>query len=404
MSCDQITLKIKSTHLLLALLFLAACTPNKPIEDSANAASDAPITQVLGALCDKQVVLLGEGPYHGDGMTEAFKAELVQTLIETCGFELILFEGSFYEYSKLDAQIAQNYGGNSEDIKTALGGLWKNDAEMQPLIMFLTEAQNTRRIRLGGIDDQLGRRGQDYANYEMPDEISEGLNPKIRDSCQAALETRILYNFSKDDPYSHAKKQHLLNCFDGGTVSGGGSRTSPLIAAMRENVYRTIDRDFSNETEKLAGRASSMYWNFEYWYNQYPNPPKTVIWTATVHAAKSGKVLKSLSDSPNLGQHIRNRFGDNAYALGFSALGGSIRKFRAIEPLPKAPENSLEAITLGSNDLDMVFIGTEALKEFGSVPARAINNHYQSAYWPDLLDGIVVFREQKPTQILEGLE
>ena len=70
-------------------------------------------------------------------------------------------------------------------------------------------------------------------------------------------------------------------------------------------------------------------------------------------------------------------------------LGGGI------ETLPTAPEISIEAITMSAVAHDFDFVDTKELKSFATSPAAAIRNLYEVRDWSSILDGMVVFREQK---------
>src|SRR5205085_11417512 len=49
-------------------------------------------------LCGKQVALLGENGFHGEGKTVAFKAELIRRLVTHCGYRGVFFEASHYDF------------------------------------------------------------------------------------------------------------------------------------------------------------------------------------------------------------------------------------------------------------------------------------------------------------------
>lgn len=352
------------------------------------------LEQVESSLCDKQVVLLGESGYHGDGATEEFKSRLIPKLVQNCGFTLILFESSFYQFAKINEDLSQGEEINSEDIGNAIGGLWKNDREIQNLINFLTNSANEGVLTIAGIDDQLSGRGQDYANFQMPNDVVQGLPPSIAEACKDLLERRIIQNYPDGDSYSRRKKKKLLDCFS--TTS-----ENQFVNSMRSSVHRYIARDF--DTEKyFAGRAKSMFLNFEYLFDSQLKPPKTIIWTATVHAAKSRGYLKG---NPNMGTYLHKRFGDQGFVLGFSALGGQYRKMTGkVFQVPQAPKDSLEFQAMDENKKDVTFLKQKELEAFGTVPASIYSYKYETDDWSDILDGLVVFRQQRPTEILKRLE
>lgn len=333
---------------------------------------------------------MGESGFHGDGATEQFKADLIPKLVEECGFNLILFEASFYEFAKINRDFDQGKSIKPADMATAIGGLWNRDQEVQDLITFMTDGANDGLLRVAGIDDQLGGRGQDYANYQMPKEVVQGLASSIADECQTLLERSILSNFPKDRPYSRKNQQTLLSCF---------SRPSEdqFIHSLRSNIRRYVSRDFDRENY-FAGRANSMFQNFELIYDRLSLPPKTIIWTATVHAAKA---RGQLGGSLNTGTYIHQRFGDQAYVLGFSALGGQYRKITGeVLNVPEAPEDSIEFKAMSPTDKGVVFLDQNDLAVFGTAPASIYSYKYKTDDWSKILDGLVVFREQRPTMII----
>ena len=350
------------------------------------------LSQAKDTICDKQIVLLGEGPNHGEGTTEIFKSKLTKSLVSDCGFELILFEASFYEFIRLNERVTQGVQLNQDDIGTAIGGLWRYDTQMQSLIAFMVDAVNTGKLALGGIDDQLGGRGQDFTNYALPGVLMSHLDVEIRESCQKLLEQRSIYSFPKEQPYNWAKKNELLSCLE----NDNEKVTSPDVTAMRKSVERFIDRDFEDNKNQFQGREDSMYGNFEMLYAAWNTPPKTIIWSSTVHVTKSRKALQFI-EGPTLGERIKTTFENDSYVIGFSALTGSHRLMGGKDAkLPEAPPNSIEKISLKGKAVEDVFLDTKELAAFGLAPAAAIKNSYQEENWNELLDGLVIFREQTP--------
>jgi len=219
---------------------------------------------------------------------------------------------------------------------------------------------------MGGIDDQVSGRGQDYTNFLMPRDVTEILEGRQKEECRAAITQKTSYSFLKDTPYDADKKAFILACLERSKAGKGNIIQGKTEAAMTESLSRTINRDFGDRKTQISGRERSMYKNFEYWFNRDGGAPKTIIWGATVHTAKSGSVLGLSEDEPHLGALIHARFSDRAYALGFSSLGGSHALMgRGEADLPAAPEGSIEAITFQATDADVAFLSTAELKTFG---------------------------------------
>jgi erythromycin esterase-like protein len=135
-------------------------------------------------------------------------------------------------------------------------------------------------------------------------------------------------------------------------------------------------------------------------------PPKSkiIIWTATFHAAKDATSDPDIGAARNFGAHMHRAYGRQAFALGFSALGGSYRYSRT-EParlLPPAPPGALESIALANSDAAAVYLNAQRLHVIGMVPGRPLQPNYVTTIWSRALDGVVVFREQRPPQRTDG--
>ena len=76
------------------------------------------------------------------------------------------------------------------DVSSAVGGLWEFNQDFQPLAPFLLAKAQAGKVFLGGIDDQLGEMGQNYANIEMVTELTNLLPQQERQACSIALHTQ----------------------------------------------------------------------------------------------------------------------------------------------------------------------------------------------------------------------
>jgi erythromycin esterase-like protein len=100
-----------------------------------------------------------------------------------------------------------------------------------------------------------------------------------------------------------------------------------------------------------------------------------------------------------LGSYIRREFKSEAFALGFSALSGSYAMVRQpMRPLPAAPANSLEGRAFESGDSATRYFDSSQIRKLGSIPARPLGPDFTTAKWDDVLDGLVIFREERPPQ------
>src|ERR1043166_738323 len=156
-----------------AVLFIAClCLPAHAQSAFISPGDEDALNAATQRLCHRQISMIGEGAGHGDGHTLAFKVALVERLIDRCGFNSVLFEASHYEFINLNRRLRMRQAVTAGDVSSAVGGLWEFNQEFLPLAPFLLAKAEAGKVFLGGIDDQLGQRGQDYANKEMVTELT----------------------------------------------------------------------------------------------------------------------------------------------------------------------------------------------------------------------------------------
>ncbi|MDB2439279.1 erythromycin esterase family protein [Hellea sp.] len=355
------------------------------------------VAEVVEAVCDKQVVMLGEGSNHGQGTTQSFKGDLIKALVKTCDFELVLFEASFYEFVRLNEIQNANVEVSTEDIRAALGYFWGYNLDILDMVNFLKNAFNSKEVQIGGIDDPIGGPGQNYSNFEMPAQVLPTLPIEESTDCVEALEKRILWRFPSDKPYDVVQKKQLLNCLLPIKDSESLSNSVSWNESMRASLHRHIQRDFLSKSDRISGRAESMYENFEFWLGLSSSIPKTIIWSSSAHAAKSKKILGDSETAPNFGAKVKSQFGGAAFSLGFSSLKGAYTDVQGIErPVPQAVTGSLEKEAFSEYNGDTVFLSTNDLGRLGTRSGWVRGKTVVSQDWSLLFDGLVVFRQQEP--------
>jgi erythromycin esterase-like protein len=377
-------------------LAVAQSTPLKPgDEDALSAATEG--------LCHSQIAMLGESATHGDGHTLAFKVALVERLVDQCGFDSVFFEASHYEFINLNRRLRVGKAVTAGGMLSAVGGLWKFNQEFQPLSSFLLAKAQAGQVFLGGIDDQLGQIGQDYANIEMVTELTSLLPQQERQGCSVALHKRIYNDYPDASPYSKADRAQIETCLsemhrakpaDKTIDTQGRAERQEMIAAAR----RWISRDFSSDAESIVNRDRSMFHDFQWLLRQKPGRHKVIIWGATVHIAKQGGPTWGDRTGTNFGSFVHQKYGDRAFSLGFSALTGSYKEVgrREVQEMPAAPPDSVEVQAMRGNHSDAIYVGPAQLAEMATAPGAFFRHSYETLSWSTFLDAVVVFREEHP--------
>jgi erythromycin esterase-like protein len=384
------------------LVFLVICLPACAQSVSNTSEDEEALSAAAQVLCRAQVAMLGESATHGDGHTLAFKVALVERLVDQCGFDSVFFEANHDEFIHINRRLRSGQAVTAEDLLSAVGGLWKFYREFQPLAPFLLTRAQTGRVFLGGIDDQLGQLGQDYANVEMVAELTDLLPQPERQSCSMALHKRVYYDFSDAAPYSKLDRSQIVTCLSEIQAASAADKTTngadreerlEMISASQ----RWVDRDFSSDAENIVNRDRSMFQNFEWLQTRLPKRHKVIVWAATVHIAKQGDPTWGDHVGTNFGSFVHRKYGNHAYSLGFSALTGSYRQGKGNFPvMPSAPPDSVEVHALQNGRVTASYVGPSQLAAMGAISGAFFRHSYQTVSWSEFLDGVVVFRAEQP--------
>jgi erythromycin esterase-like protein len=402
-------------HLLLHVVSLSICLGVASLPAVGQSASPAAQTKdtepVVRALCDKSVALLGESPVHGFGKTLEFKVELVRRLVDECHYNAFFIESGTYDFLNIQIRLKSGQEVTEPMISAAIGGLWAT-REVQPLIPFLLDRAKAGRVILGGLDDQL-QRGT-YAQRELASDLVEYLPGDEKARCLAILQRHTLWQYTDDSPYGPKDKALILGCLD--SIETGLTKAPPRAAPFREDYKEMVESlksllawDFRQDVPKGVDesildrndRDHWMYVNFQWLLSRLPAHSKVIVWAANVHVAKDLSGVPGEEGLTPFGFYVRRKFKSRAFALGFSAHSGSYAMTgQPIRQLSVAPADSLEAQALAHPDSNIIYISLKQLHEFGLVASRPLGTSFKTARWDNVLDGLVVFREERAPEYL----
>jgi len=247
------------------------------------------------------------------------------------------------------------------------------------------------------LHDQLGR--GTWAQRDLPADLTEHLTDEAKSRCLAILQRHTLWQYGSDSPYGPKDKALILGCLD-------RVDASEYDAAMVDSLKRLFARDFradvpaGADTRLLDGndRDRSMYLNFQWLMARLPARSKVIVWAATTHVAKELSGVSGAEGMVSFGSYVRREFGDRAFTLGFSAYSGSYAMTgQPVRQLSAAPENSLDGRT-SADGVDYVSLGE--LRKMGPIPARALGAGFKTARWDEVVDGMVVFREERAPEFV----
>lgn len=390
----------RALFLIVILLTIGAGPAQQSGSASLPAADGPAMATVVRDLCPKRVALLGEAT-HGDGHTDAFKAALVQRLVIRCHFTAVLFEASHYEFLGFSRNLRDGGPVDKSMLADAIGGLWKFDREVQPLISFLFDAAKARRVVLGGLDGQLGSLEARYANDAMPVELTNYLQGSRRGECREVLRQRTYWDYP-DRPYSDDDRARILGCtaeISRALNADRGPDTAKQTdqRSMIRNIEAFTRADALDKSGFIAARDKAMYDNFSWLVRRLPKGSKVIIWSATAHIAKDGAADPAYARAGNFGSYVHRDYGASAFALGFAAASGEYRYARKNNrPIAAPPSPSLERAAIGSVNDDTAYLGPARLEALGRLPGAVFSHDFEANDWARSLDGIVVFGREYP--------
>lgn len=397
-------------HLISLLAYMGVAFLPAAGQSAISTAESKDTDSVIHELCGKSVALLGEPPVHGFGKTLEFKAILVRRLIDECHYNAFFVESGTYDYINIQKKLKSGQDVTDSMISAAIGGLWATK-EVQPLVPFLREKVKAGSVTLGGLDDQLA--SGTYAQLEMPSDLVQYLEGDEKSRCLATLQKHTLWQFTDDAPYSPPDRDRIVGCLDRieSRLSQKGESKPPwaeedraMIDSLKRYFARDLLDEFGKGTHADAGwndRDRSMYLNFRWLLSRLPSHSRVIVWAATVHTAKDLSGVSGFDGRVPLGSYIRRDFKERAFSLGFSAYSGSYAFVgQPVRQLSAAPGTSLEWRSFANRDSDTVYLPLEQLRKFGSVGARPLGTDFKTAQWDDVLDGLVVFREERAPEYL----
>ncbi|NOX68070.1 MAG: erythromycin esterase family protein [Gammaproteobacteria bacterium] len=343
--------------------------------------------QIMNLVCDKQVVVLGELPSHGEARGFQLKARIVERLVNRCGFDAVLFEAPIYDFLGFQEAVAEDRAAPAQ-LNRAIGGFWTS-RELSDWRQWLFDQATNGQLLIGGLDDQVSA-SSDYARATLPGLVAAHLPAEYAAECEQKIERNLFWRYDAAQPFDDEELVALQRCAHLAADSiatksehGIGSPRQVMI----ENLPGFYDR--WNNPPEVLDRDEAMYRNFRWHRKHMPADSKFVIWTATVHAARQQQGLKHKP----LGSWLSDQWGDRLAAIGLTAFAGqSSMAGMKSKPLPEAPPGSLEDLATEAGT-DWAYLDASALREIGIAQSRLFGR-FTTADWSVYFDGVLVTRTE----------
>jgi protein-L-isoaspartate(D-aspartate) O-methyltransferase len=299
--------------------------------------SDPALEQILDRIGDRRLVLLGEAT-HGTSEFYRFRASLSAALIDRRGFRLVALEADWPDARRLDDFVRHRQpAGDWTAFARFPTWMWRN-REMLDFCRALRE----RNLALAP-ERRAGIYGLDL--YSLSSSIAavlEYLHARDPDLARRAAERYACFSPFLDDPASYGRRS-VLGDFQGcerealeilsdvlrRQLEPAGEEEDRFLDAAQnarlvanaEAYYRSI---YYGDADSWNLRDSHMFETLTSLMEWQGGRSKAVVWAHNSHLGDARATDMARRGELNIGQLCRERFGDEAYLIGFGTDRGTV--------------------------------------------------------------------------------
>lgn len=402
-----------------------------------------PLMEMIG---DARFVLLGEAS-HGTRDFYHERARITQRLIEEKGFNAVAIEGNWPDAERVNRYIRNM--GTDKTAEEALSGftefpewMWRN-TEVRDLARWLRTYNDSlptfaRRVGFYGLDL--------YSPFESAVAVADYLQPIEAEAARRARDVYECLTSSGDSEFAYGRAvaenpeascarlaqeqvQDLEQRAAAPVAGLGQSRREDFFSALQN---ARVVRD-GEEYFRVSFAGSESTWNLRdthmaatlehlaAHFDTPGRPGKIVAWAHNTHMGDARATQMGEAGELNVGQLMRQRFGDQAVLVGFTTYTGSViaasqwdEQGQRMDVRPALPESfSAHFHNVGIGNFLLVLRGTENARALlgGARLERAIGviylpqterfSHYFDARLAEQFDAVIHIDESEAVEPLQ---
>jgi erythromycin esterase-like protein len=356
-------------------------------------ADNAELDKLVQDVCGRDVVVLGEESNHGNTHANKIRGLLIKRLVQECGFKQVLFESQVYDFVNFEHEMSAGTA-SREQLHNAVGRFWADWEETQPLLAWLFDETKAGNLRLGGIDPQTQNIYAKFTAHELGGILATFLPQTKRDECKTAFDRYNRWGYDATYPFDDAEKTRLTGCNDLISESLSKRTDTQDESMMMAHAWLRYEgfnlKSQSNDVRNDNARDLGLYELLMWYLNR--DKRKTIVWCATVHAAKSGA-----DGYVPMDQHLHEQLGDRMASIGFTATSGSYGNPLPVKSIPPLQPDWLEARATPTPPASLRYLNHAELDGFGEIPALLLDySKPRTRNWAEVLDGLIVLDAERP--------
>lgn len=306
------------------------------------------LSPLIDAVGNARLVLIGEAS-HGTDEFYRIRADLTSALIHTKGFNVVAAEADWpdaYRANRWARLVSEDTDATSAlaDFTRFPRWMWRNDV----VVDFLTwlRAHNTNRE----FRDRVGFYGLDlYSLHTSMDAVLAYLARVDPDGARRARDRYACFESFGGDPQSYGYATTLglsPTCEDEVVAQLVDLRKRAVEYASRDGYVAEDDYFFAEQNARLVRNAEQYYrsmfrgrdesWNLRdthmmetldallEWTRRRSGDAKAVVWAHNSHLGDARATQMGQWGELNLGQLVRQKYGDDACLIGFTTHMGTV--------------------------------------------------------------------------------